>query len=87
MSQGQYEAYKANNPFSFEILKASAAAIVKIQTFQTLNLEDITVWMEVDYCFQKRLGCSAFSDMENEAIEEALEKYGMQYLEINYALL
>lgn len=83
MSKSLAISRKTNIPFSFEVLKASANASVKIQTFQTLNPEDITAWMEVDYYFQKRLGCSAFSDMENEAIEEALEKYGMQYLEIN----
>ncbi len=83
MSLNQFVAYKSGKPFSFEVLKASADASFKIQTFQTLKLEDIKAWMEVDYYFQKRLGCSVFSDMENEAIEEALEKYGMQFLEIN----
>lgn len=81
--QNQYVAYKATKPFSFEVLKASANASVKIQTFQTLAPEDIHAWMEVDHYFQKRLGCSAFSDLENEAIEETLGKYGMQYSEIN----
>lgn len=83
MKQNQYVAYKATKLFSFEVLKASADAGVKIQSFQTLAPEDIHAWIEVDCYFQKRLGCSAFSDMENEAIEEALEKYGMQYMEIN----
>ena len=83
MKQSQYVTCKAGKPFSFEVLKGSATASVKIQAFQTLAPEDIYAWMEVDHYFQKRLGCSAFSDMENEAIEEALEKYGMQYLEIN----
>lgn len=83
MKQGQDIAYKANKPFSFDVLKASADASVKIQSFQTLAPEDIHAWMEVDCYFQKRLGFSVFSDLENEAIEEALEKYGIQYLEIN----
>lgn len=82
MKQSQYVADKAIKPLSFEVLKASADASVKIQAHQILSSEDIHACMEVDYYFQKRLGCSVFSDLENEAIEEALEKYGMQCLKI-----
>lgn len=83
MRKNQHVAYKTIKPFSFDTLKASADASVKILAFQTLRLEDVEACLEVDYYFQKRLGYSVFSDIEQEAIEDALSKYGMQYLEIN----
>ena len=83
MNQNQYVAYKDGKPFSFDTLKASADASFKILAFQTLRPEDVEACLEVDYYFQKRLGYSVFSDIEHEAIEDALSKYGMQYFEIN----
>ena len=83
MNQSQYVAYKDSKPFSFDTLKASADASVKILSFQTLRPEEIEAWLEVDYYFQKRLGYSVFSDIEHKAIEDALSKYGIHYLEIN----
>jgi len=83
MNQNQYVAYKDGKPFSFDTLKASADASVKVLAFETLNPEDVDAFLAVDYYFQKRLGYSVFSDIEHEAIEDALSKFGMQYLEIN----
>jgi len=83
MKQNQYVTYKDGKPFSFDTLKASADASVKILAFQILRPEDVEACLEVDYYFQKRLGYSVFSDLEHEAIEDALSKHGLEYLEIN----
>ncbi len=83
MYKNQHVAYKTIQPFSFDTLKASANASVKVLAFETLNPEDVDACLAVDYYFQKCLGYSIFSDVEHEAIEDALSKHGLEYLEIN----
>lgn len=83
MRQNQPIANKTNKPFSFDTLKISALASAKILAYETLTPEDIDACLEVDCYFHKRLGHSIFSDFEQDAIDDALFKRGLEFLDIN----
>ena len=64
-----------------DTLKTSAYASSKIVAGQELNMGDLGALFAVNDYFQQRLGRCVFSSIEQAAIGDALEKYGVIYVE------